>query len=57
MVTSISIDSDLLQKIDLARGLVPRSAWIADAAERELERQRQEKARVAALEAALRARV
>ena len=57
MIVSISIDSDLLKKIDEARGLVSRSAWIASAAEREIERQRQEKARVAAMEAALRARV
>ena len=57
MVVSISINDDLLKQIDLARGLVPRSAWIAAAAERELERQRQEKASVAALEAALRVRV
>lgn len=30
---------DLLQRIDAARGIVPRSAWIRRAAERELERE------------------
>jgi len=57
MIVSISIDSDLLKKIDAARGLVPRSAWRAAAAERELERQWKENAVIAAMEAALRARV
>ena len=57
MVVSISINDDLLKQIDLARGLIPRSAWIASAAERELERQWKETAVIAAMEAALRARV
>jgi len=48
---SFRFDTELMARVDLARGDVPRVVWVARALERELERHDEYLKRVAAIEA------